>query len=184
VDDDRVRIAFDGDAVLFNEDSELLYRRTGNLEKFLSAEQAAEDTPLGDGPYANLLRKLAKLQERLPTRVEYSPVRIMIVTARNAPADIRVIKTLRAWGVYVDEAYFLGDIKKADVLEALKPHIFFDDQERHIRDASRVVPSGRVPYSSGSELRALESRPDTFVTTGDELPTGMVRGEPGPKGDP
>ncbi len=103
----QVRIAFDGDAVLFDEASELVYKTEG-IEAFHKAEASAEDEPLGEGPYASFLKKLARLQERLPVRVEYSPVRIALVTARNAPADIRAIKTLRSWGVYVDEAFFLA----------------------------------------------------------------------------
>ncbi|MCV5632948.1 5'-nucleotidase, partial [Escherichia coli] len=84
----------------------------------------------------------AKLQERLPTRVEYSPVRIALVTARNSPSEMRVIKTLRSWGVYVDEAFFLGGVEKTKVLKAFKPHIFFDDQDVHLIAAAKVVPSG------------------------------------------
>jgi 5'-nucleotidase len=149
--DARVRIAFDGDAVLFDESSELVYKKHG-VDAFHDNEASREDEPLEDGPYAALLRKLSMLQDRLPTRVEYSPVRISLVTARTAPSDIRVIKTLRNWGVYVDEAYFLGNLKKAAILEVLNPHIFFDDQDLHLDDAAKVVPSGKVPYASGSPL--------------------------------
>lgn len=150
-DDGRVRIAFDGDAVVFDESSELRYKQEG-MATFHAHESAHEEQPLADGPYANLLRKLGVLQERLPTGVEYSPVRVAIVTARNAPSDLRVIKTLRHWGVYVDEAYFLGGLDKAPILEALMPHIFFDDQDVHLNAAAKVVPSGKVPYPSGSPL--------------------------------
>ncbi len=147
----QVRIAFDGDAVLFDEHSELLYKEQG-LSAFHAAEDAAQNVPLGEGPYATLLKKLSRLQDRLPLRVEYSPVRIAIVTARNAPADLRVIKTLREWGVYVDEAFFLGGVEKSRVLEAFRPHIFFDDQEVHLERTALCVPSGKVPYPSGSPL--------------------------------
>jgi 5'-nucleotidase len=157
---DQVRIAFDGDAVLFDESSELIYKRKG-LKAFHEAEDAAKDIPLQDGPYATLLKKLAQLQERLPMRVEYSPVRIAIVTARNTPAEMRVINTLRDWGVYADEAFFLGGVGKTKVLEAFKPHIFFEDQDVHLKEASTVVPSGKVLYSTGSMLlddnREIES---------------------------
>jgi len=149
--DDQVRIAFDGDAVLFDEESELVYKTQG-LAAFHEAEDALQHVPLPEGPYASLLKKLAKMQERLPMRVEHSPVRIAIVTARNTPAEMRVIRTLRQWGVYVDEAFFLGGLGKAKVLRAFKPHIFFDDQEIHLKDAAAVVPSGRVPYQTGSLL--------------------------------
>ncbi|HZF71452.1 5'-nucleotidase [Sulfuricurvum sp.] len=147
----QVRIAFDGDAVLFDESSELLYKQHG-IEAFHAAEDAAQNTPLGEGPYATLLKKLSRLQDRLPIRVEYSPIRIAIVTARNSPAEMRVIKTLREWGVYVDEAFFLGGVEKSRVLKAFKPHIFFDDQDVHLDSASDDVPSGKVPYHSDSPL--------------------------------
>ena len=148
---DQVRIAFDGDAVLFDESSELVFKAEG-LEEFQRVEDAQQDIPLKDGPYAKLLRKLARLQDRLPFRVEYSPVRIAIVSARNAPAEMRVIKTLRNWGVYVDEIFFLGGMEKDKILKAFRPHIFFDDQDLHLEKISQTHPAGRVPYRSGSPL--------------------------------
>jgi len=150
----QVRIAFDGDAVLFSDKSELVYKTQG-MAAFHAQEDAMQDTPMEEGPYATLLKKLAKLQDRLPMRVEYSPVRIAIVTARNSPSEMRVIKTLRAWGVYVDEAFFLGGLEKGKVLKAFKPHIFFDDQDIHLDAAANLVPSGKVPYLSSSQLSAM-----------------------------
>lgn len=148
---EQVRIAFDGDAVLFHEESELVYKKKG-LEKFLENEKALENVPMQEGPYASFLKKLARLQERLPFQMENSPIRIAIVTARNSPADIRVIKTLRMWGVYVDAAFFMGGLEKTNVLKAYKPHIFFDDQDIHLNKAAGIVPSGKVPYSNDSPL--------------------------------
>jgi 5'-nucleotidase len=148
----QVRIAFDGDAVLFDESSEIVYKAEG-LEGFHRNEDQQQDVPMQEGPYAALLKKLSRLQERLPFSVEFSPVRVAIVTARNAPAEMRVIKTLRHWGVYVDEVFFLGGLEKTKVLEAFHPHIFFDDQELHLENASKVVPSGKVPYPSASPLK-------------------------------
>jgi len=150
----QVRIAFDGDAVLFSDESEIVYKAEG-LDKFYKVEDEQQDTPLNDGPYASLLKKLSRLQDRLPHRVEYSPIRISIVTARNSPAEMRVIKTLRHWGVYVDEIFFLGGLDKSKILEAFKPHIFFDDQDVHLDPASKLVPSGKVPYKSDSKLKEL-----------------------------
>lgn len=147
----QVRIAFDGDAVLFDESSEIVYKAEG-LGGFHKNEDSKQDIPMSEGPYASLLRKLARLQERLPFSVEHSPVRIAIVTARNAPAEMRVIKTLRQWGVYVDEVFFLGGVGKSKILKAFKAHIFFDDQDLHLEEASRYVPSGKVPYLSSSQL--------------------------------
>lgn len=147
----QVRIAFDGDAVLFGDESERLFKNEG-LDAFRRNEDSNQDVPLKEGPHATFLKKLSRLQDRLPVRVEYSPVRIALVTARDSPSDIRVIKTLRSWGVYVDEAFFLGGMDKSRVLKAFRPHIFFDDQDIHLVEASKLVPSGKVLYRSDSEL--------------------------------
>ncbi len=147
----QVRIAFDGDAVLFDESSEIVFKAEG-LDRFCETEDKQQNEPMQEGPYAALLKKISRLQERLPFSVESSPVRISIVTARSAPAEMRVIKTLRHWGVYVDEIFFLGGLEKTKVLQAFHPHIFFDDQELHIENAAKVVPSGKVPYLSSSPL--------------------------------
>ena len=151
IPEDQVRIAFDGDAVLFDESSELVYKQQG-IQAFHENENTSQDVPMNEGPFANFLKKLSKLQERLPMRVEFSPVRIALVTARNSPSDLRVIKTLRHWGVYVDEAFFLGGVEKSNILKAFKAHIFFDDQEVHLKTSSLVVPSGKVLYPSSSPL--------------------------------
>jgi len=147
----QVRIAFDGDAVIFGEKSEIVYKAEG-IDSFHKSENSKRNEPMDEGPYAGLLRKLSRLQDRLPFNVEYSPVRIAIVTARNAPAEMRVIKTLRAWGIYVDEIFFLGGLDKSKILRAFKAHIFFDDQDIHLDDTSHFIPSGKVPYSSNSAL--------------------------------
>lgn len=148
---DQVRIAFDGDAVLFDDESEIVFKTMG-LDHFQNVENAQQDTPMAEGPYAAFLKKLSRLQERLPFSVEFSPIRIAIVTARSAPAEMRVVKTLRHWGVYVDEVFFLGGVEKTKVLEAFKPHIFFDDQELHLEKVAHMIPSGKVPYHSESPL--------------------------------
>ncbi|MGU9937941.1 5'-nucleotidase [Empedobacter brevis] len=153
--DNRVKIAFDADAVLFSDESELRYKKEG-MDAFHKHESEHEDEPLKEGPFANLLIKLSKIQEHLPTRIELSPLRLSIVTARNAPSHMRVIKTLRKWGVYVDEAYFLGGLSKDKVLKAFGAHIFFDDQDTHLDSSSKVVPSGKVPYDSKSEMKKIE----------------------------
>jgi len=150
--DSRVKIAFDADAVLFSDESEARYKSEG-MEAFHKYESEHEDDPLNEGPFAKLLIKLSKIQEHLPTRIELSPLRIAIVTARNAPSHMRVIKTLRKWGVYVDEVYFLGGVSKDKVLKAFGAHIFFDDQDTHLKSSSEFVPSGKVPYVSESPLQ-------------------------------
>ena len=147
----QVRIAFDGDAVLFDDSSEIVYKAEG-LPGFHKNEDQKQDTPMSEGPYAQFLRKLSRLQSRLPFSVEFSPVHLAIVTARNAPAEMRVIKTLRHWGIYVNEIFFLGGLEKAKVLKAFRAHIFFDDQDLHLDPAARHVPSGKVPYKSTSLL--------------------------------
>lgn len=160
---DQVRIALDGDAVLFDGESERTYQSQG-LEAFLAQEAAAEDIPLRDGPYAGFLRKLATLEARLPMGTEYAPVRIALVTARNGPADLRVVKTLRHWNVYVDAAFFLGDVRKADVLRAFKPHIFFDDQDIHLEPARGFVPAAKVlGRSDGGAVAARADAPESTL---------------------
>lgn len=153
--DNRVKIAFDADAVLFSDESEHRYKTEG-MEAFHKYEKEHEDDPLKEGPFAKLLIKLSKIQDELPTTIELSPLRLAIVTARNAPSHMRVIKTLRKWGVYVDEAYFLGGLSKDKILQAFGAHIFFDDQDVHLKDSSKLVPSGKVPYLSNSLLNKVE----------------------------
>lgn len=153
--DTRVKIAFDADAVLFSEESEYRYKTEG-LDSFQDYEKEHENDPMNEGPFAKLLIKLSKIQEHLPTPIEYSLLRLAIVTARSAPSHKRVIKTLRKWGVYVDEVYFLGGLAKDKVLEAFGAHIFFDDQDTHLESASLLVPSGKVPYETDSPLNQLQ----------------------------
>jgi 5'-nucleotidase len=152
--DARVKIAFDADAVLFSDESEYRYKTEG-MGPFHQYEKEHENDALAEGPFAKLLIKLSKIQEHLPTRIEYSPLRLAIVTARNAPSHMRVIKTLRKWNVYVDEVYFLGGLSKDKILEAFGAHIFFDDQDTHLAPASLVVPSGKVFYETTSPLNNL-----------------------------
>lgn len=152
LDSEQLRIAFDGDAVLFDEYSELIYQTQG-LKAFHDYEVAMADNLIDKGAFADFLIKLSKLQHKLPTaNGEIAPICIALVTARNAPADMRAIKTLRAWGVSVDMAFFLGGIEKTHVLKTFAPHIFFDDSVKHIDLARPFVPSARVPYRSSSPL--------------------------------
>jgi 5'-nucleotidase len=155
--DPRVKIAFDADAVLFSDDSEYRFKTEG-MDSFHKYEKEHEDDALAEGPFAKLLIKLSKIQEHLPMGIEYSPLRLAIVTARNAPSHKRVIKTLRKWGVYVDEVYFLGGLAKDKILKAMEAHIFFDDQDYHLIESSKVVPSAKVPYLSKSRLNSIEPK--------------------------
>ena len=146
-----VRIAFDADAVLFSDESEIIYKTQG-METFHKNESVNEMIPLKEGPHARLLKRLATIQQKMSMSVELSPLRIAIVTARNSPSHMRVLETLRNWDVYVDEAFFLGGLSKDKILKAFKAHIFFDDQDAHLKGAKIVVPSARVPYKSNSPL--------------------------------
>ncbi|MBU1215753.1 5'-nucleotidase [bacterium] len=142
---DQVRIAFDGDAVLFSEESELIYKEHG-LEAFIAHEQHNRDNPLEQGPFAKLLLTLSAIQEKFKDKE--SPIRTALVTARSAPTHERVIKTLNVWGVRVDEAFFLGGSEKYEVLQAFGADIFFDDQDMHLDLSVSVVPSAKVFYKS------------------------------------
>jgi 5'-nucleotidase len=155
--DPRVKIAFDADAVLFSDESEYRYKTEG-MESFHLYEKEHENIELAEGPFAKLLIKLSKIQEHLPMRIEYSPLRLAIVTARSAPSHKRVIKTLRKWGVYVDEVYFLGGLAKENILKAMDAHIFFDDQDYHLVESCKVVPSAKVPYLTNSKLNSLTKK--------------------------
>lgn len=140
---DELRIAFDGDAVLFSDEAERVYQAAG-LDAFSQSEQLAAGTPLGGGPFKNFLAALHRIQTGFPR--DRQPIRTALVTARSAPAHERVIRTLRDWGIRIDEALFLGGLDKAEFLRAFGADIFFDDQRRHVESASRVVPAGHVPH--------------------------------------
>lgn len=142
---DQIRIAFDGDAVIFSDESEKIFKSQG-LEAFEEHERLNARKPLPEGPFAKLLATISKVQKKFPT--DNMPIRTALVTARNAPAHERVIRTLMAWGVRIDEAFFLGGVQKSDFLKAFGAHIFFDDQAVHTEPASRLVPAARVPYKT------------------------------------
>ncbi len=141
----QIRIAFDGDAVLFSEESEQIFQQKG-LQAFEENERRFVDVPLEPGPFARFLTKLSRLREENPQIRDR--IRTALVTSRCAPAHERVIRTLRSWKVEMDEAFFLGGISKQEILKAFGAHIFFDDQLVHLRGASSVVPVARVPYRS------------------------------------
>ncbi|MER9052504.1 5'-nucleotidase [Mesorhizobium sp. M0074] len=140
----EVRVAFDGDAVVFGPESDAIYKEKG-LDAFLAHETENATNPMARGPFGNFLHKLSALRRVFLNDGNVSKVRIALVTARNAPAHERVIRTLRAWGTPADEAHFVGSREKAPILKALGAHIFFDDQEKHVLGASAVVPAGHVP---------------------------------------
>lgn len=138
----QIRIAFDGDAVLFSDESERIFQK-GGLEAFEENERMLADRPLEEGPFARFLKTVAALQREFSDRDV--PIRTALVTSRCAPAHERVVRTLRAWDVRIDESFFLGGVSKRDMLEAFGAHIFFDDQEVHTGKAAEVVTAARVP---------------------------------------
>lgn len=150
---EQVRVAFDGDAVLFGDESERYFQAEG-LEAFQTREAELADSPMDPGPFKTFLVALARIQARFPERE--SPIRTALVTARNAPAHKRVIKTLRAWGVRVDESVFLGGVDKSDILAAMRPHIYFDDQMSHLERARLHTPSAHVFSSEGVQDQLFE----------------------------
>jgi len=144
---EQIRIVFDGDAVLFAAEAERIYQHEG-MAAFAEHERQKANIPLQEGPFANFLRALSHIQSLFPDK-EHSPIRTALVTSRNAPEHERAIKTLRAWDVRVDEAFFLGGVSKRDILSAFGAHIFFDDQKTHASAAAEVVPFAVVPYREG-----------------------------------
>ncbi len=136
----EVRIAFDGDAVLFSDEAERVFQRDG-LSAFQQHEKDRAAFPLADGPFKPLLEALHRLQQAgTPTM----RIRTALVTARSAPAHERAIRTLMNWNVDVDEAMFLGGLPKGEFLREFEPDFFFDDQTGHVDSAARHVPAGHV----------------------------------------
>ena len=141
----QIRIAFDGDAVIFSDESERIFQQSG-IEAFETHERENAKRPLPEGPFARLLKAISFIQNNFKTTDGRSaPIRTALVTARSSPAHERVIRTLRAWDVMIDETFFMGGVNKSDVLAAFKPHMFFDDQPGHCARAAMRVPTGRVP---------------------------------------
>jgi 5'-nucleotidase len=136
----EVRIAFDGDAVLFSDEAEQVYQAQG-LNAFQKHELDNVAQPLPDGPFKPLLVALHRMQQ---AEIPHMRIRTALVTARSAPAHERAIRTLMDWNIEVDEAMFLGGLDKGEFLREFEPDFFFDDQTGHIESASRHVPSGHV----------------------------------------
>lgn len=141
--DAQLRIAFDGDAVLFSDEAERVYSADG-LEAFNRNEIEARETPLSGGPFKPFLTALHSLQSEFS--LDDPPIRTALITARGAPAHERVIKTLRHWKIRIDELLFLAGKEKAAFLHGFGADIFFDDQMGHCGPAADVVATGHVPY--------------------------------------
>ncbi len=153
----EVRIAFDGDAVLFSDESERVYQDAG-LAAFQAHESARAGTPLAPGPFKPLLEALQRLQ-----REPAGPMRVRtaLVTARRAPANERAIRTLMDWHIEVDEAMFLGGLPKGEFLREFEPDFFFDDQTGHIESAAAHVPAGHVAAGISNPDRTEYNLPQT-----------------------
>jgi 5'-nucleotidase len=141
--DDSLRFAFDGDAVLFSDEAERVYKQDG-LEAFTESEKASAKLPLSGGPFKSFLATLQSLQREFGEHD--CPIRTALVTARSAPAHERVIRTLRAWNIRIDESLFLGGLSKGTFLKAYGADVFFDDQRIHCESASEHVATGHVPH--------------------------------------
>ncbi len=146
---EELRLAFDGDSVLFSDEAEQVYQQKG-LDAFAETERAQASDPLEGGPFKEFLRSLHALQREFPENE--CPIRTALVTARSAPAHERVIRTLRAWDVRLDESLFLGGMEKTEFLRAFGADVFFDDQTQHVERASPHMPSGHVPHGVINEI--------------------------------
>ncbi|XP_044079895.1 cytosolic 5'-nucleotidase 1A-like isoform X3 [Siniperca chuatsi] len=149
VSETQLRVAFDGDAVLFSDESERIYKAHG-LDKFFEHEKAHENKPLDHGPLKGFLEALGKLQKKFYGKDQRMdcPIRTYLVTARSAASSgTRALKTLRSWGLEIDEALFLAGAPKGPMLEKIRPHIFFDDQMFHVEGAAEMgTVACHVPY--------------------------------------
>ncbi|WP_238593888.1 5'-nucleotidase [Endozoicomonas atrinae] len=149
--DPELRIAFDFDGVIADDEAEEIYQNTGQLNEFHNHEEEKVDIPHNPGPLKDFLQRISDIQklelEKAEQDATYKPVlKISIVTARNAPSHKRVINTMRAWDIMVNEAFFMGGVEKSRVLEVMRPHMFFDDQRLHLEASSSVLPSVHVPF--------------------------------------
>jgi 5'-nucleotidase len=147
-DSGQLRIAFDGDAVIFGDEAERIFQEQG-LEAFSDSERESAGQPLSGGPFKPVLEALHKIQSAYP--IEDNPIRTALVTARSAPAHKRVVLTLREWEIRIDEALFLGGRSKGEFLKTFGADIFFDDQQVHIESARAHVTSAHVPTGVTNE---------------------------------
>jgi 5'-nucleotidase len=150
--DNELRVAFDFDGVIADDESETVFKRNNDIDEFHAHETLHVARPHQPGPLADMFQKLA-LMQRLEERAQRRDpsyqkiVRIAIITARNAPSHERVVTTLKSWGVSADETFFLGGMNKARVLSVFKPHIFFDDQLTHLKASpGGTIPMVHVPF--------------------------------------
>lgn len=151
----KLRFAFDGDAVLFSDEAERVYKTKG-LDAFTQSERESAKSPLSGGPFKPFLAALQRLQKEFPE--DTSPIRTCLVTARAAPAHERVVRTLRAWDIKIDESLFLGGQDKGVFLRAYDADVFFDDQQGHCESAREHVATGHVPAGIANLLLEAKAK--------------------------
>jgi len=139
---DQLKIAFDGDAVIFSDEAEIIYQEEG-LDAFVENETSKRDIVLQDGPFKSFLSTIEKIQSSFPRND--NPIRTALVTARSAPSHKRVINTMREWGIRIDESFFLGGMDKGLFLKTFGADIFFDDHRGNCDSSNKYVPTGHVP---------------------------------------
>lgn len=150
-DDNSLRIAFDFDGVLADDESEAVMHRTNDVSQFHDFEVANVARPHNPGPLKDFLVRISKIMAIEEAHKKVAPgytnrLTVSIVTARSAPAHERALNTLKSWGVMANNAFFLGGVDKGKILSVLRPHIFFDDQSRHLESSSAVAPSVHIPF--------------------------------------
>lgn len=156
IDDTQLRVAFDFDGVIIDDEAESVYKESNQLGDFHSHESSRVDITHNPGPLKKFIDRISHIQKiENDYKLEnpnYEPVlRVSIVTARNAPSHKRAINTMREWGILANEAFFMGGVDKSKVLEILKPHIFFDDQKLHLTSAS-ILPSVHIPFGIANKV--------------------------------
>jgi 5'-nucleotidase len=149
--DTELRIAFDFDGVIADDEAETVFKKNNDLGEFEAHEVEKQAIPHQAGPLADLFKKLSFMQQLEDKLLKENPsykkiLRIAIITARNAPSHERVVTTLKEWGVSADESFFLGGMEKARILSVLKPHMFFDDQRSHLQSSAGDIPMVHIPF--------------------------------------
>lgn len=149
--DTELRIAFDFDGVIADDEAEAVFKMNNDLDAFEAHEVEKQSIPHQAGPLADLFKKLSLMQKLEDKLLEENPdykkiLRIAIITARNAPSHERVVTTLKEWGVSADESFFLGGMEKSRILSVLKPHMFFDDQRSHLKSSAGDIPMVHIPF--------------------------------------
>lgn len=158
----ELRVAFDFDGVIADDESEAIFKKNNSLDEFQVYETKKMAIPHNPGPLADLFKKLSFMQtledKKLQRESSYKKIlRIAIITARSAPSHERVVTTLKTWGVSADETFFLGGMDKSRILTVLKPHIFFDDRRSHLQSPAGNIPMVHVPFGIANTIKSESS---------------------------